>query len=86
MIKYIIAGFLLTVLLSGQTLAQYQNRTYYGANGRVIGRSTTSSSGQTTYYGTSGAVIGRTAPVSGGTTIIYDANGRRVGSVTRNGR
>lgn len=65
-------------------LAQYNNRTYYGPNGGVVSRSTTSSSGQTTYYGTSGAVIGRTAPIEGGrTTVIYDANGHRVGTVSR---
>ena len=83
--KYLVA-LLLTVLLSGQALAQYQNRTYYGANGGVVGRSTTSGSGQTTYYGSNGSVVGRSAPVSGGTTVIYDAAGRRVGTITQSGR
>ena len=78
------ALFAIVLVLSLPTvaLAQYNNRTYYGANGGVVSRSTTSSSGQTTYYGTSGAVIGRTQPLSGGTTVIYDANGRMVGTVS----
>jgi|GEM_PF-5736847 len=79
--KLLIATVL--VVLSTTAHAQYNNRTYYGPSGSVVGRSTTGSSGQTTFYGTSGAVVGRTQPLSGGTTVIYDANGRRVGTVSR---
>ena len=64
------------------TTALAQGRTYYGADGRVTGRSTTDSQGSTTFYDASGRVSGRTSTDSQGTTTIYDASGRRTGSVT----
>jgi hypothetical protein len=70
-------------ILVGPVHAQYDNRTYYGADGKVKGKSTTSSSGQTTFYGADGTVRGRAAPIGDGTIVIYDGNGNRAGSVTR---
>ena len=59
-----------------------QQRTIYGADGRVTGRVTTDSQGSTTIYDASGRVSGRTSTDSQGTTTIYDASGRKAGSVT----
>ena len=63
------------------TAAMAQGRTYYGADGRVTGRSTTDSLGSTTFYDASGRVSGRSSTDSQGTTTIYDASGRKAGSV-----
>ena len=75
---------MLLSLWSSTAMAQYQNRTYYGPSGSIVGRSTTSSSGQTTFYNNKGGVAGRTQPIEGGkTTVIYDANGHIVGRVSK---
>jgi YD repeat-containing protein len=76
---------LILLSLTSAAMAQYQNRTFYGPNGSVVGQSTTSSSGQTTFYDSHGQIAGRTQPLSGGTTVIYDAQGRRTGTVTTQG-
>ena len=57
------------------------SRTFYGADGRVTGRSITGSGGATTIYGADGRVTGRTS-TSGNQTTIYGSDGRRVGTVT----
>jgi YD repeat-containing protein len=75
----LIAAIALMAFLPAGALAQ--SRTYYGADGKVVGRSTTDSGGATTIYGGSGRVTGRTSTDSSGTTTIYDADGRRIGSV-----
>jgi YD repeat-containing protein len=62
--------------------AAAQGRTFYGADGKLISRSTTDSSGAVMFYGPDGRVTARTSTESNGTTMIYDAGGRRVGSVT----
>jgi YD repeat-containing protein len=74
-----IAAIVLMVMPTG-VLAQ--SRTFYGADGRVTGRSSTNSSGATTIYDANGRVTGRTSSGSSGTTTIYDAGGRSVGTVT----
>jgi hypothetical protein len=43
------------------TEVQAQSRTFYGADGRVTGRSITGSGGATTIYGADGRVTGRTS-------------------------
>ena len=63
------------------TEVQAQSRTFYGADGRVTGRSITGSGGATTIYGADGRVTGRTS-TSGNQTTIYGSDGRRVGTVT----
>jgi len=63
------------------TAALAQQRTIYGADGKVAGHIATDSGGATTIYGADGRVSGRTATDSQGTTTIYDAAGRKVGSV-----
>ena len=74
-----IAG-LAIALMFATTGAQAQQRTYYGPDGRVTGRSITGSNGATTVYDASGHVAGRTATDSQGTTTIYGADGRRIGT------
>ena len=63
------------------TEVQAQSRTFYGADGRVTGRSTTGSNGATTFYDASSKVTGRSS-TSGNQTTIYGSDGRRVGTVT----
>ena len=72
----------IALALLAPTAAQAQQRTIYGADGKVTGRVTTDSQGSTTIYDASGRVTGRTSTDSQGTTTIYDASGRRTGSVT----
>jgi len=63
--------------------ASAQQRTFYDSSGKVVGRSSTDSSGATTNYDSRGNVISRES-TSGNTTTIYDARGRDVGRVTTN--
>jgi YD repeat-containing protein len=69
------------VLMLMPTDALAQSRTFYGADGRVAGRSTTGSNGATTFYDASGKVTGRSS-TSGNQTTIYGGDGRRTGTVT----
>jgi len=78
----LVALLVLAVLLPATALAQ--QRTIYGADGKVSGRVATDSQGSTTIYNANGRVVGRTSTDSQGTTTIYGANGRRTGSVTTN--
>ena len=75
------AGFAIVLALLIAMEAQAQQRTFYGADGRVTGRSITSTSGATTFYGSDGKVTGR-ASTSGSQTTIYGSDGRRTGTVT----
>ena len=70
------------VLMLMPTEVLAQSRTFYGADGRVTGRSTSGSNGSSTFYDASGRVTGRTSTGSNGTTTTYDAGGRSVGTVT----
>ncbi len=63
--------------------ASAQQRTFYDSGGKVVGRSSTDSSGNVTNYDASGKVISRES-TSGNTTTIYDDRGRNVGKVTTN--
>ena len=69
------------VLTLFSTAALAQSRTFYGADGKVLGRSTTDRNGATTFYDASGRVTGRTTTGSKGTKTIYGADGRKAGSV-----
>ena len=69
------------VLMLMPTGVLAQSRTFYGADGRVTGRSTTGSNGVTTFYDASGKVTGRSS-TSGNQTTIYGSDGRRTGTVT----
>ena len=71
---------MLALLTAGN--AQAQQRTIYGADGKVTGRATTDSQGSTTIYDAAGRVTGRTSTDSSGTTTIYGADGHKAGSVT----
>jgi YD repeat-containing protein len=57
--------------------------TFYDANGRVAGRSTTDGRGTTLFYDANGRMSGnaitRPGQGSGTITTYYDANGRMVG-------
>jgi YD repeat-containing protein len=55
--------------------ASAQQRTYYDASGKVVGRSSTDSSGTVTNYDSCGGVVSRES-ISGNRTTIYDASGR----------
>jgi len=80
MAKTIIAALVFAALTGAATA---QQRTFYDASGKVVGRSSTDSGGATTNYDARGKVIGRES-TSGNTTTIYDAGGRHVGRVTTN--
>ena len=67
-------------LLSTDALAQ-SKRTFYGADGKVLGRSITDSDGVTTYYEAAGRITGRTS-TGGDTMTIYGADGRVIVTVT----
>jgi YD repeat-containing protein len=71
-------AFALALLMPTTALAQ--QRTFYGADGRVTGRSITSG-GSTTFYGSDGRLTGRST-TSGNTTTIYGRDGRRIGTTT----
>jgi YD repeat-containing protein len=78
MTKMTIIAALLAVLA---TEAPAQSRTFYDSSGRVVGRSSTDSSGTVTNYDARGKVISRET-TSGNTTTVYDDRGRNVGKVT----
>jgi YD repeat-containing protein len=77
----ILLALLTLAMMTGAALAQ--QRTFYGAGGKVGGRSATDSSGMVTNYDARGKVISRET-TTGNTTTIYDAGGRNVGRVTMN--
>jgi len=68
-------------LFSTDAMAQMA-RTFYGADGKVLGRSITDSDGVTTYYDAAGRITGRTSP-GGDTMTIYGADGRVLGIFTK---
>jgi YD repeat-containing protein len=80
MTKILLALLTLAMLTSA---ASAQQRTFYDASGKVVGRSATDSSGTVTNYDARGKVISRET-TTGNTTTIYDAGGRNVGRVTTN--
>jgi YD repeat-containing protein len=75
----ILVSLLTLAMMTGAASAQ--QRTFYDASGRVVGRASTDSQGTTTNYDARGKVLGRES-TSGGTTTIYDAAGRNVGRFT----
>jgi YD repeat-containing protein len=79
MTKTTILAALLTFAIA--TEASAQQRSYYDASGRSLGRSSTDSAGTVTNYDARGKVISRET-TTGTTTTIYDARGRDVGRVT----
>jgi YD repeat-containing protein len=79
MTKTTIVAALLAVLATGAASAQ--QRTFYDASGKVIGRSSTDSAGTVTSYDSNGKVISCES-TRGNTTTIYDAGGRNVGRFT----
>ena len=74
-----LAGLASVLALLMPTDALAQSRTFYGADGKVLGRSITDSEGVTTYYDATGRITGCT---SGDTHTIYGADGRIVGTIT----
>jgi YD repeat-containing protein len=80
MTKILLALLTLAVLTGA---ASAQSQTLYDANGKVVGRSATDSSGAVTTYDARGKVISRET-TSGNTTTIYEAGGRNVGRLTTN--
>jgi YD repeat-containing protein len=72
-------GLALIIALFASGAAAQQQRTFYDAGGKVVGRAATDSQGATTFYDAAGRVVGRTA-TSGSTTNVYDARGRHIGN------
>lgn len=72
------AALTLAALATG---ASAQSRTFYDSAGRVVGKSSTDSTGTVTNYDSRGRVISRETS-TGNTTTIYDARGRNVGRFT----
>jgi YD repeat-containing protein len=72
--KWTLIAAIALMALTGNALAQA--RTFYDSAGRVVGRSTTDSSGSTTYYDAAGR-----SSTNGNTTTFFDAGGRSAGSV-----
>ena len=62
------------------------SRTFYGSDGRVIGRSATDSQGTTTLYGKDGRALTRESTSPSGTTIYDAQSGRAAGKTTRESR
>ena len=73
-------AIVLALLMPTQVLAQ--SRTFYGADGRVSGRSITGSNGSTTSYDAKRSRHGHARQSGNLFTTIYGADGRRVGTVT----
>ena len=61
--------------------ARAQQRTFYGADGRVSGRSVTDTKGNTIYYDNMGRNTGRSV-TRGNTPTVYDKMGRQTGNIT----
>jgi len=80
MTKKIFIAALLAVLA---TEASAQSRTLYDSAGRVVGKSSTDSSGTVKNHDSRGRVISRET-TTGNTTTIYDASGRNVGRFSTN--
>jgi YD repeat-containing protein len=78
MTKTMIAALALA-MLTGTVSAQ--QRTIYDSRGKVVGRSSTDSSGTTTNYDARGRVITRET-TSANTTTVYDDRGRNIGRFT----
>ena len=72
----ILLALLTLALMTGAASAE--QRTFYDASGKIVGRSSTNSAGTTTNYDSRGRVISR-EHTSGTTTTIYDASGRVLG-------
>ncbi|MBR0697090.1 hypothetical protein [Bradyrhizobium lablabi] len=73
----------LLVLAMMTDAASAQQRTFYDASGKVVGRSATDSQGTVTTYDSRGNVISRET-TTGNQMTIYDARGRNVGRSTTN--
>jgi hypothetical protein len=69
------------ILLTLSTQAMAWGETYRNANGQVVGRSTTTSTG-TTFYNSLGQQTGRAVTNSTGTTF-YNALGQQTGTTKR---
>ncbi|KRR23185.1 hypothetical protein CQ14_33575 [Bradyrhizobium lablabi] len=63
------------------TKVSAQQRTFYDATGKIVGRSSTDSQGTVTNYDSRGRAISRET-TSSGTTTVYNASGRNVGRFT----
>ncbi len=79
----ILTALLAFAMMTGASSAQ--QRMFYDASGKVVGRSATDNQGSTTFCDSRGRATGRES-ISGNTTTIYDASGRSVGKVTTTNR
>ena len=70
-----------TVLALVTTDAAAQQRTLYGADGRVIARESTDTQGTRTLYGSDGKAVSRESK-----GVIYDGDGRVIGRITKDKR
>jgi|RhiMethySRZTD1v2_1073278.scaffolds.fasta_scaffold232783_3 YD repeat-containing protein len=77
----------LLIALAAPTIeVSAQGRTFYGADGKPVTRSTTDTQGTTTLYGSDGRVISRETNTRSGSTVYDGASGRVVGKITRDKR
>jgi YD repeat-containing protein len=79
----LLALLVLLTLAMMTDAASAQQRAYYDAGGRVLGRSATDSSGTVANYDSRGRVISRET-MTANTTTVYDASGRNAGRFTAN--
>ena len=79
--KRLVIAFLVVIA----TPALSQQRTFYGSNGSMVGRSATDSQGSTVIYDAGGRVTGRTSIDSQGTARVYSPGGRSLGTITGGG-
>jgi YD repeat-containing protein len=73
---------LAALLLLAVSPAAAQQRQYYDAMGRTIGRSTTDTQGTTTFYDAMGRTTARSS-TSGNTTTTYNPRGQVIERNTR---
>jgi hypothetical protein len=60
-----------------------QQRTFYGPDGRVTGRSVTDSAGNQRFYDGHGRSVGTSSTGSAGNMTFYDRNGHVTGRATQ---
>jgi hypothetical protein len=81
-LRTITSAFALLTLLG--TAASAQQRTFYDANGRYAGQSSTYNGGRnSSFTDANGRFAGSATRNSDGTTTFYDRNGRFAGSSSR---
>jgi hypothetical protein len=82
--KRLLAIAAFALLMPAEAMAQ--QRTLYGSDGRVVGRSTTDRQGTVTTYGADGRAVSRETTTRSGTTVYDARTGNAVGKITKERR